>query len=96
MVGLAHKALREQQSPRREAKEYLEILLLAARCGESQIGAAIRFLTWWQADADRRGNGRDDEENAPELPTNIFIEAVSFVIFDNLLRREERSMTARQ
>jgi hypothetical protein len=41
---LAYDALREEQGPKRGAREYLAILPLAARQGEDRVEEAIRFL----------------------------------------------------
>jgi hypothetical protein len=86
---LAYDALREEQGPKRGAKEYLEILLLAARRGEGRVEAAIRFLLGGKQTLTAAETDRMTAENAPALPTTIFIEPVSLAIFDDLLTKED-------
>ena len=86
---LAYDALREEQGPKRGAKEYLEILLLAARRGEGRVEAAIRFLLGGKQMLTAAETDKMTEENAPALPTTISIEPVSLAVFDDLLTKEE-------
>ena len=86
---LAYDALREEQGPKRGGREYLEILLLAARRGESRVESAIRFLLGTQQVLNAEVTARMTEENAPALMTTIDVDPVSLDAFDDLLTREE-------
>jgi hypothetical protein len=86
---LAYDALREEQGPKRGAKEYLEILLLAARRGEGPVEVAVRFLLGSKRLLSANETARMTDENAPTLLTTIVIEPVSLAVFDDLLTKEE-------
>jgi hypothetical protein len=86
---LAYDALREEQGPKRGAQEYLAILLLAARRGETRIEDAVRFLLGSQQALNAEQTARLTEENAPAPLTSIAVDPVSLSVFDELLTREE-------
>src|SRR3954463_7068055 len=64
---LAYDALREEQGPKRGGREYLEILLLAARRGESRVESAIRFLLGTQQVFNAEVTARVKEEKTPGI-----------------------------
>ena len=84
-------ALREQWGPRRGAKEYVQILALAARRCESRVEESLRVLL--------KGNREQMsaatvvgmlEDGAPRAPiTAVEIEPVSLAVFDELLSSNE-------
>src|SRR3954463_4919171 len=82
---LAYDALREEQGPKSGAKEYLEILFLAARRGEARVEAAVRFLLGSQQILNADGTARLTEENAPALLNTVEVDPVSLEVFDELL-----------
>jgi hypothetical protein len=86
---LTYDALREEHGPKRGAKEYLEILLLAARRGEGRVEAALRFLLGGKGMLTATETARLTEDNAPGLLAAIVIEPVSLSVFDDLLTKEE-------
>jgi hypothetical protein len=82
---LAYDALREEHGPKRGAKEYLEILALAAKRGESVVEETIRVLFGRSDPLNAAGVGELTEQGAPPLLTTIEVEPVSLAIFDELL-----------
>jgi hypothetical protein len=86
---LAYDVLREEHGPKRGAKEYLAILLLAARRGEDRVERPIRFLVGSQQALNATETARLTEENAPAPLSTITIDPVSLSIFDELLTRQE-------
>jgi hypothetical protein len=86
---LAYDALREEQGPKRSAREYLDILLLAARCGEDLVEGAIRFLLGSRQVLSAEQAARLIEENTPAPLSAITIDPVCLSIFDELLTRED-------
>jgi hypothetical protein len=82
---LAYDALREEHGPKRGAREYLALLLLAARRGESLVEGAIRFLLGSQ----QALNAQEAEDNAPTPITTITIDPVSLAVFDDLLTEKD-------
>jgi hypothetical protein len=86
---LAYDALREEQGPKRGAREYLAILLLAARSGEDRVEGAVRFLLGSRQILSAEQAARLIEENAPAPLSAITIDPVCLAIFDELLTREE-------
>jgi hypothetical protein len=86
---LAYDALREEQGPKSGAKEYLEILFLAARRGEARVEAAVRFLLGSQQALSAEQTARMTEDQAPALLTTIAVDPVSLAIFDELLTGKE-------
>jgi len=86
---LAYDALREEQGPKRGAREYLGILLLAARRGEDLVEEAIRFLLGSRQDLSAEQAARLIEENTPAPLSAITIDPVCLSIFDELLTRED-------
>jgi len=88
---VGYDALREQWGPRRGAKEYVQILALAARRGESMVEESLRALL-------KEGPERLSaaallaslEEGAPHAPiTAVEVEPVSLAVFDELLSADE-------
>lgn len=86
---LAYDALREEQGPKRGAREYLAILLLAARRGEDLVEGAIRFLLGSRQVLSAEQAARLIEENTPAPLSAITIDPVCLSIFDELLTRED-------
>jgi hypothetical protein len=82
---LAYDALREEQGPKRGAREYLSILLLAARRGEDRVERAIRLLLGSRHILSAEEAARLIEENNPAPLSAITIDPVSLSIFDELL-----------
>jgi len=82
---LAYDALREEHGPKRGAKEYLEILVLAARRGESVVEETIRVLLGRSDPLNAAGVAELTEQGAPPLLTTVEVEPVSLAIFDELL-----------
>ena len=86
---LAYDALREEQGPKRGIREYLGILLLAARRGEDLVEGAIRFLLGSRQVLSAEQATRLIEENTPAPLSAITIDPVCLSIFDELLTRED-------
>ena len=86
---LAYDALREEQGPKQGAREYLAILLLAARRGEDLVEGAIRFLLGSRQVLSSEQTARLIEENTPAPLSAITIDPVCLSIFDELLTRED-------
>jgi hypothetical protein len=86
---LAYDALREEQGPKQGAREYLAILLLAARRGEDLVEGAIRFLLGSRQVLSAEQAARLIEENTPAPLSAITIDPVCLSIFDELLTRED-------
>jgi hypothetical protein len=86
---LAYDALRAEQGPKRGAREYLAILLLAARRGEDRVEGAIRFLLGSRHALSAEQAARLIEENTPAPLSAITIDPVCLSIFDELLTRED-------
>lgn len=86
---LAYDALREEQGPKRGAREYLALLLLAARRGQDQVEGAIRFLLGSRQDLSAEQAARLIEGNTPAPLSAITIDPVCLSIFDELLTRED-------
>src|SRR5947199_3975841 len=82
---LAYDALREEQGPKRGAREYLAILLLAARRGEDLVEGAIRFLLGSRQVLSAEQTARLIEENTPAPLSAITIDPVCVSSFDELL-----------
>jgi Mu transposase-like protein len=89
---LAYDALREEQGPKRGAKEYLEILFLAARRGEARVEEAVRFLLGSQQALSAEQTARMTEDQAPALLTAIAVDPVSLAVFDELLTGKETAV----
>jgi hypothetical protein len=88
---MSYDALREQWGPRRGAKEYVQILALAARRGESMVEEPLRALL---KENPERLNAAVLlamlEEGAPRAPiTAVEVEPVSLAVFDELLSTNE-------
>jgi hypothetical protein len=86
---LPYDALREEHGPKRGAREYLGILLLAARCGEDRVERAIRFLLGSRQGLNKERAAQLIEENIPVELNAITIDPVCLSIFDELLTRED-------
>jgi len=86
---LAYDALREEQGPKRGAKEYLEILALAAKWGESRVEETIRHLLGRRDPLDARLVASLIEDGAPPLLTTVEVDPVSLAVFDELLSGQE-------
>ena len=86
---LVYDALREEQGPKRGAREYLAILLLAARRGEDRVEGAIRFLLGSRHVLSAEQAAQLIEENTPTPLSSITIDPVCLSIFDELLTRED-------
>jgi hypothetical protein len=82
---LAYDALREEHGPKRGAKEYLEILALAAKRGESVVEETIRVLLGRRDPLNAASVAELTEQGAPPLLTTIEVEPVSLAVFDELL-----------
>jgi hypothetical protein len=88
---MSYDALREQWGPRRGAKEYVQILALAARRGESMVEESLRVLL--------KGNPEQMsaaivagmlKDGAPRTPiTTVEVDPVSLAVFDELLTGDE-------
>src|SRR5581483_11498879 len=82
---LAYDALREEHGPKRGAKEYLEILALAAKRGESVVEETIRVLLGRRGLLNAATIAELTEQGAPPLLTTVEVEPVSLAVFDELL-----------
>jgi transcriptional regulator with XRE-family HTH domain len=82
---LAYDALREEHGPKRGAKEYVEILALAAKRGESVVEEAIRVLLGRRDPLDAATVAELTQQGAPALLTTVEVEPVSLAVFDELL-----------
>lgn len=88
---MSYDALREQWGPRRGAKEYVQILALAARRGESKVEESLRAVL---KEAPERMSAAGVvallDDGAPRAPiTAVEVEPVSLAMFDELLTGEE-------
>lgn len=86
---LAYDALREEQGPKRGAKEYLEILALAAKRGESRVEETIRHLLGRRDPLNAGMVASLIEDGAPPLLTTVEVDPVSLAVFDELLGDQE-------
>jgi hypothetical protein len=82
---LTYDALREEHGPKRGAREYLEILALAAKRGESVVEETIRVLLGRRDPLNAASVAELTEQGAPPLLTTIEVEPVSLAVFDELL-----------
>lgn len=82
---LAYDALREEHGPKRGAKEYLHILELAARRGESIVEDVLRVLLGRRDPLHADVVARLTEPGAPSPLTTVEVAPVSLAIFDELL-----------
>ena len=87
---MAYDLLRERLGPRRGAKEYVEILSLAARSGEAKVEEAVRVLL---SNGPERLNAAvikvliESPSLSPLIPT-VEVTPVPLAIFDELLSGE--------
>jgi hypothetical protein len=86
---LAYDALREEHGPKRGAKEYLEILALAAKRGESLLEETIRILLGRRDPLNAGTVANLTQQDAPPLLTTIEVDPVSLAVFDELLDGQE-------
>jgi hypothetical protein len=82
---LAHDALREEHGPKRGAKEYLQILALAAKRGESLVEDAVRVLLGRRDPLSADAVAHLTEQGAPSPLTTVEVAPVSLAVFDELL-----------
>jgi transposase len=82
---LAYDALREEHGPKRGAKEYLHILELAAKRGESLVEDVLRVLLGRCAPLNAEAVGHLTEQGAPSPLTTVEVAPVSLAVFDELL-----------
>lgn len=82
---LAYDALREEHGPKRGAKEYLQILALAARRGESMVEDVVRLLLGRRDPLNADAVARLTEPGAPPPLTTVEVAPVSLAVFDELL-----------
>jgi len=85
---LAYDALREEHGPKRGAKEYLQILLLAARRGESLVEDVVRVLLGRCDPLNADAVAHLSEQGAPSPLTTVEVAPVSLAVFDELLCSE--------
>ncbi len=82
---LAYDALREEHGPKRGAKEYLRILMLAAKRGESMVEDVIRVLLGRRDPLNADTVAHLTEQGAPSPLTTVEVAPVSLAVFDELL-----------
>jgi hypothetical protein len=88
---MGYDILREQWGPKRGAKEYLEILALAAGNGESKVEEAVRFLLTNES-AGLRASAIQHLIEAPGMHAvlpSVEVEPVPLAVFDELLTGNE-------
>jgi hypothetical protein len=85
---LAHDALREEHGPKRGTKEYLQILALAAKRGESTVEDIIRILLGRRDPLNADAVARLTEQGAPSPLAAVEVAPVSLAVFDELLSAE--------
>lgn len=85
---LAHDALREEHGPKRGAKEYLQILALAAKRGESTVEDVVRILLGRRDPLNADAVAHLTELGAPPPLTTVEVAPVSLAVFDELLSAE--------
>ncbi|HET9321861.1 MAG TPA: IS21 family transposase [Bryobacteraceae bacterium] len=86
---MSYDALREQWGPRRGAKEYIQMLALAARRGESLVEETLRVLLK-ESGLSATAVGQMLEGTIPRTPiTAVEVEPVSLAVFDELLTGDE-------
>ena len=85
---LAHDALREEHGPKRGAKEYLQILALAAKRGESMVEEVIRVVLGRRDPLNADTVARLSDPGAPPVLTTVEVAPVSLAVFDELLCEE--------
>src|SRR5205085_5182345 len=86
---LAYDALREEHGPKRGVKEYLGILALAAKRGESLVEETIRVLLGRRDPLNAEIVANLTEQGAPPLLTTVEVDPVSLAVFDELLGGQE-------
>jgi hypothetical protein len=82
---LAYDALREEHGPKRGAKEYLQILALAARRGELMVEDVLRVLLGRRDPLNAETVANLTEQDAPSPLMTVEVSPVSLAIFDELL-----------
>ena len=87
---MSYDALRDQWGPRRAAKEYVQILALAARRGEALVEEALHALLKNPEQMSAAAVAAMLEQGAPRAPiTAVDVEPVSLAVFDELLSGNE-------
>ena len=86
---LAYDALREEHGPKRGAKQYLEILVLAAKRGELRVEETIRLLLGRRDPLKAEIVASLMEDGAPALLTTVDVDPISLAVFDELLGEQE-------
>ena len=82
---LAYDALREEHGPKRGAKEYVQILALAAKLGESMVENIIRVLLGRRDPLNAEAVSHLTEPGAPPPLMTVEVDPVSLAVFDELL-----------
>jgi hypothetical protein len=88
---MAYDIVRERWGPKRGAKEYLEMLALAAGAGESKVEDAVRFLLTKEPEGLTARSIQllmEAPERHPVLP-DVEVEPVPLTVFDELLTDKE-------
>lgn len=89
---MAYDYLREH-SPSRAAKEYLEILYLAAKKGEQKVECAIRQLLFTsQSIGVKAVNTLVESGNKITLSAEVMVDAVDLAVYDELLGCKEEEL----
>jgi transcriptional regulator with XRE-family HTH domain len=82
---LTYDALREEHGPKRGAKEYLQVLALAAKRGESMVEDGVRLLLGRRDSLNADAVTRLTEQGALSPLTTVEVAPVSLAVFDELL-----------
>jgi len=82
---LAYDALREEHGPKRGAKEYVQILALAAKRGESMVENIIRVLLGRRDPLNAEAVSHLTEPGASPPLMTVEVDPVSLAVFDELL-----------
>ncbi len=85
---LAYDALREEHGPKQGSKEYLQILVLAAKRGESIVEEGVRVLLGQRDSVNANAVAHLTEQGAPSPLTAMEVAPVSLSVFDELLSNE--------
>jgi hypothetical protein len=88
---MAYDVLRERLGPRRGAKEYLELLALAAGSGEAKVEAAVRLLLNNEPERITAATVKlliEATALRPLIP-NVEVDPVPLAVFDELLSGNE-------
>ncbi|HEX8712845.1 MAG TPA: IS21 family transposase [Terracidiphilus sp.] len=85
---LAYDALREEHGPKRGAREYLQVLALAAKRGESIVEDGIRVLLGRRDPLNANAVAHLTDQGAPSPLMAVEVAPVSLSVFDELLSGE--------